>query len=125
MSRNPLFLVAAIFNWAIGAAFLAAPGLVYAYGMPIDPPANQAFLTLFALLVILFGVGYFWGYLDLEKNASVIRLGAIGKVMMFVAGVALYLSGQISELLVAAVTADLVFAAAFVMALRKVELATA
>lgn len=125
MSKNPLFLIAALFNWAIGAAFIAAPDLVYAYGMPGDPPANHAFLYLFALLVILFGVGYFWGYLDLEKNAPIIRLGALGKTTLFIAGVPLYATGQIGELLLVAVTADLLFAAAFVLALRKLEPATA
>ena len=119
MSKNPLFLVAAIFNWVIGAVFVAAPDLVYAYGLGAPTPENLTVLYLFALLVILFGVGYFWGYRDLNANRQVIKLGAIGKTLVFLTVAVLYFMGQATALLAAVAAADLAFAAAFMAAIQR------
>ncbi|MEP6868813.1 MAG: hypothetical protein ABJA20_09870 [Novosphingobium sp.] len=116
--RPTLFLIAAFWNWAIAISTVIAPALVYQLTMPIPAPANLAMTYLFMGLVLVFGIGYFWAWRDFTRNASVIRLGVVGKLTVFVISAIAVLTGQIGMLLFVVATGDFIFALLFLRALN-------
>ena len=81
-----LFIAAAFWN------LLAACGVLFALtnrklrgelGFP-GTPDNIA-LQLLASCLLLFGLGYYWVSRDLSRNHDLVRLGIIGKPLVFIA----------------------------------------
>ena len=76
-----MFRIAAFFNFSVAILL----GLFQEYILPIlgmEPLANEAILHLFLGLVFVFGIGYYWVYLDAEKNRGIIWLGFWGKSLV-------------------------------------------
>ena len=76
-----MFRIAAFFNFSVAVLL----GLFQEYILPIlgmEPLANEAMFHLFLGLVFVFGIGYYWIYLDAEKNRSIIWLGFWGKSLV-------------------------------------------
>ncbi|GGO89448.1 hypothetical protein GCM10011348_47230 [Marinobacterium nitratireducens] len=101
-----LFKSAALFNWAVGLI------LVFAYNplfklLDMPPVESPLFLHLFALLVLMFGLGYYWISLDPAGERSLILLGCIAKGLVFLTFVAYFYFGQLSWRFLALVTGDL------------------
>ena len=88
MSRNSyyrlLFVVAAIWNGiaALFSAFALPDPRLRAY-LGIAAPADRLSIDLFVLLVVVFGIGYYWVSRDITANRDLVKLGAIGKLMVF------------------------------------------
>jgi apolipoprotein N-acyltransferase len=61
-SLKPLFLSAAIFNWAVGLALAFEARLLFDLFRVTPAPSEPLFLQLFSWLVVVFGIGYFWVY---------------------------------------------------------------
>jgi len=100
----------------LGLFFAAGPLLRLFQVTPL--PTEPLFLRLFAGLVFVFGFAYYSGGTDLEKNAPVIRLGAIAKLIV-VAVVSLEVArGSISWQVMLIAGFDLVFAVLFFSALQ-------
>ncbi len=118
-SINRLFLIGAIFNWVIGLGMLLAAEhfLSLLYISPL--PEQSVWIQLFAALVLVFGYGYFLASRDFERHATAILLGVWGKTaVVLVAGVNV-VSGDINAMLMVPAGADGVFAALFMVALRR------
>jgi hypothetical protein len=119
MGNRTLFFSAALFNWLVGLAFLLKPNWVYGFMLDIPSPASPAMVYLFAGLVLVFGLGYFWVGQDFEQNRPLVKLGAVGKAAVFAIALLLFLRGQATPLLLGAASIDLLYAALFMHALRN------
>lgn len=107
-----MFTSAALFNWVVGLI------LIFAYNpffILLDMPSvdNALFLHLFALLVLMFGLGYYWISLDPLHERSLILLGCIAKGLVFITFVAYFYIGMVSWQLLTLVTGDLIYSLAF------------
>lgn len=117
--HHPLFLSASVFNWIIAITFLFAYQSVFSLIGLKPTPQNPIYLHLFACLVAVFGLAYYWVSKDLEKNRNLIRLGIIGKLTVFSLPLAYCLAGYISWQLPVLASFDLIFAILFANALRQ------
>jgi hypothetical protein len=116
-----LFLSGAIFNWLVGLALhLDAARLFDLFGVTPVPTENL-FVQLFAWLVIVFGVGYFWISQDPVTNVPIIKLGMLGKASVVLVCLAAVMMHTVSWQLLILASADLVYAVFFLMALNTIR----
>lgn len=114
-----IFLSAALVNWLVAALFFAMPGPMYETMVTGPAPANAAgVMYLFATAVAVFGLGYFWVSLDLQKNRPIARLAVAGKLGVFVVALLATLIGAVSPGGLAGTLIDLTFGLAFAYALK-------
>ena len=84
--NKTLFTTAAIFNVVVALVLYFDAGLLPRLFQVAPVPDQTIWLRMFASVVFLFGVVYYAAGIDLRSNASLIRLGAIAKlVLVFVA----------------------------------------
>ncbi len=76
---------------------------------------------LFWILVILFGIGYYFVSRDLEKNRGIVWMGAIGKVAVFITWSYDYFIGKATILAFLGSTGDLIFAILFILFLWQTK----
>ncbi|MCO4756935.1 MAG: hypothetical protein KC477_02890 [Oceanospirillaceae bacterium] len=113
-----LLFSAALFNWSVAIVFLLAYQPVF-HTIGLSPvPHNPIYLHLFACLVALFGVAYYWASQDLMNNRNLVLLGVIGKLSVFILPLMYYLLGYISWQLPALASVDLIYAILFINVLR-------
>jgi len=116
-STRTLFLTAAIFNWAVGLALAFKAQLLFDLFRVSPAPTEPLFLQLFAWLVIVFGIGYFWVSRDPAGNVPIIKLGILGKGSVFLAVLACVLMGAVSWQMLILASMDLLYAFLFWRAL--------
>jgi hypothetical protein len=116
-----MFTTAALFNWMAGGAVVI--NAVWLFGLfGVTPlPTEPLFLQLFAWLVIVFGIGYFWASRDPVANVPIIKLGMIGKLSVVLVSLACVMTGSISWQLMILVSADLLYAILFWRALKAIQ----
>ena len=117
-TTKTLFLTAAIFNWAVGLALAFKAGLLFELFRVTPAPTEPLFLQLFAWLVVVFGIGYWWVSTDPAANAPIIKLGILGKISVFLAVLACVLMDAVSWQMLILASGDLVYAALFWRALK-------
>jgi hypothetical protein len=76
-------------------------------------PTENLFVQLFAWLVIVFGVGYFWISRDPVTNVPIIKLGMLGKASVVLVCLAAVMMHTVSWQLLILASADLVYAVFF------------
>jgi len=104
-----LFFIGAVWNWVATATFFLGYKIIFPlFGMKL--PAYPVFFLMFLGLCFIFGVGYYWVSKDLSKNHDIVRLGAAGKILVFVFLLWAGITGQIHFILIGAGIVDLVFA---------------
>ena len=114
--RNALYATG-VMNLIAGIAFLPpATGVRALMGLPAGN--DPLYLTLVALFVALFGVGYFWTAMANRPERLFIVLGAIGKLGFFLLVVGFWLAGSLPAMALGAGAADLVFVVLFFQWLR-------
>lgn len=116
---RPLFVSAALFNLAVGLTLLFAASLV----MPLlgtEAPQNPTFLHLFALLILMFGLSYFWISRAPQQETSLMALGAIAKGCVFLMIFYYHMRGLVGWQLTLLATVDLIYAVLFTFARRSV-----
>jgi apolipoprotein N-acyltransferase len=118
---KPLFLSAAIFNWAVGLALAFEARLLFDLFRVTPAPSEPLFLQLFSWLVVVFGIGYFWVYRNPAGNVPIISLGILGKMSVVLVALACVLSGAVSWQMMILASADLIYAILFWRALRLVQ----
>ena len=116
-----LFQAAAAFNWAVALAlaFLARP--LFELFRVSPAPTEPLFLQLFAWLVFVFGIGYWWVARDPLVNRPIIRLGILGKWSVFLAALILVLADAVSWQIMLLAGGDGIFALFFGLALASVK----
>jgi hypothetical protein len=115
-----LFLAGALWNAMSAAAVLLLLTDVkfrLTMGFPGTPDAIS--LQLLASCLFVFGLGYYWVSQDLSGNRALVKMGAIGKPLVFLVFVAHGLVHEISWLLTMPSLADLLFGALFLEFLMR------
>ncbi|MFQ5979989.1 MAG: hypothetical protein ACE5OZ_17800 [Candidatus Heimdallarchaeota archaeon] len=118
-----LFLIGAIWNWAIAVA-LTAISLIDEDQLEMlsdDIPANFLYFHILMALVFAFGIGYYWVSLDFDKNRDLVKAGIIAKVLVFVIAIAYLINGDANLTGLGAPLGDLIFAALFLETLLRTE----
>ena len=82
-------------------------------------PQSYLWIYLFLSLVAVYGLGYFWAGDNVIKNRAVIKMGVIGKILVFTLLTFGWLKGVITFLLVGVGVVDFVFAVLFIQVLRR------
>ena len=120
-SMRIMFATAAWFNWLAGLAVAVNAELLFGLFRITPLPTEPLFLQLFAWLVIVFGIGYFWASRDPVANVPVIKLGMIGKLSVVLVSLACVLAGSISWQIMLLMSIDLLYAIMFWRALKAIQ----
>ena len=116
-----MFTTAAWFNWVAGGAVAVNAGWLFSFFRVTPLPTEPLFLQLFAWLVIVFGIGYFWASRDPAANVPVIKLGMIGKLSVVLVSLVCVLTGSVSWQIMLLMSADLLYAILFWRALKAIQ----
>jgi len=109
-----LFLWAAVWNMlSAGAVLFVLSDAKFRGEMGFPGPPDTISLQLLASCLFVFGLGYYWVSRDLSRNRDLVKLGVIGKLIVFVVFFGHALAREISVLLVIPSTVDLLFGALF------------
>lgn len=119
--RRKMLLSAACFNWLVALALLMVPAPLFQLFRVSPGPTEPLFLDLFAVLVFIFGVGYYWASRDFTANAPIVRLGMLGKLAVFITGFVHTLLGNVSWQILLLVSVDLLYAILFSAALKAAK----
>ncbi len=111
-----MFLTAALWNAlaAVAVLFLINKGTPR---MALDAIGQE----LLAACLATFGLGYYWMSRDLSKNRDLVRLGVIGKLLVFVVFLGHLLLGRITLRLALPSLVDLLFGILFLEFLARFE----
>ena len=120
-SMRFMFTTAAWFNWVAGLAVAVNVELLFSLFRITPLPSEPLFLQLFAWLVIVFGIGYFWASRDPAANVPVIKLGMIGKLSVVLVSLACVLTGSVSWQIMLLMSIDLLYAILFWRALKAIQ----
>ncbi len=114
-----MFVAAAWWNWLMSAPVFFAHRQIYIFlGME---PANNALPPQMAMgLAFVFGIGYYWVSKNLYENHAVVRMGIIGKLLVFILALIHLVAGDIHVALFAGACGDLLFAILFMVFLRAI-----
>jgi len=113
-----IFAVAGIFNLLVGIGGFVAPEVTCGLlGVPL--PTNRVFMQLAMWLIIVVGVGYCLTALHPERNRDLMRIGALGKLLVLPIVVLAWRRGDASGAGVVASSGDLVLALLFFDVLRR------
>jgi hypothetical protein len=104
-----MFLIGAIWNWVATITFAVGYKIVFPL-FSMELPKYPVFFLMFLGLAFVFGIGYYWVSKDLTKNHDIIKMGIIGKLIVFVAFLWAVITGQIHFILIGAGIVDLIFA---------------
>jgi hypothetical protein len=109
-----LFITAAIWNLlSAGAVLFLLTDARFRREMGFPGPSDTISLQLLAACLFVFGLGYYWVSQDLSRNRDLVKLGVIGKPLVFLVFLGHKLVGEIPVVLVAPSVVDLLFGALF------------
>jgi len=109
-----MFLAAAVWNvFSAGGVLFLLGSAKYrrAAGFPGTPDTIS--LQLLACCLFVFGLGYYWVSCDLSRNRDLVKLGVIGKPLVFLVFFGHAMAGEIPILLACPSLVDLLFGALF------------
>jgi len=114
---RPLFVVAALYDFLLGAAFLLAWRDLYArFG--VAPPNHPGYVQFGAATIAIFGIGFGFVAQAPARNRDIIKMGVLLKLAYSGTVLAYWAQHRIPAMWVPFAWADLAFLAAFVAALR-------
>jgi len=121
-----MFLTAAIWNMILGAAFFILPRIDVGYFATTGLVIPNTFLWFdsFVGLVFIFGIGFYLVSQNMMENDGIIKMALFEKNWVFIVGVAWFILGQASLLVVVFVTVDFVFGLLFLedfLTIRKMK----
>lgn len=108
------FMVAAVFNFAVGLALLIAPAFM-ASTLGLATPTDPLFHRLAGLLVGCFGVVYWFLAQDSARYRPLVWLGVAGKGGVVVLFTQAWLAGSVPFSAYVVALADLAFGAGFLI----------
>jgi hypothetical protein len=107
------FVVAAIWNWVAAIAFFCWYKQILSL-FDMKPLIYPVIMQLLSALVFVFGIGYYWVAGDIEKNQAIVKMGIIGKILVFILLLVHWILGNIPFFLVGPGIVDLIFAILFI-----------
>ena len=120
MYEKNLFFIGALWNWSaailfVGLSVVNRQLLTYFHNIP------QTMLWYYCFLgaVFVFGMGYYWISKDVRRNRDIIKMGIMGKIIVFLLFLIYLLKGEITSLLFLAGCVDLIFTVLFVKILVR------
>lgn len=122
---KPLFFSAALFNWLVALTLAFDATFLFELFGVTPPPTEPLFLQLFAWLVFVFGVGYFWVFRNPSAHVSIIKLGILGKISVVLVALSCVLTGSVSWQIMILAAADLVYAFLFAVSCKNIGSASA
>jgi predicted acyltransferase len=114
-----MFAVAAAFNAAVGLAMLFAPAAISGGSVASDPALLVARTA--ALLILTYAIGYAMVAWAPRDHRGIVILGVIGKLSLVALVAWMAAMGEVPMATVVLVSGDLLFAAAFIVFLRRVR----
>lgn len=118
--EKKLFFIGALWNWSAAILFFGLSVvnrqlLTYFHNIP------QTMLWYYCFLgaVFVFGMGYYWISKDVRRNRDIIKMGIIGKIIVFLLFLIYLLKGEITFLFFLAGCVDLIFTVLFVKVLVR------
>ena len=110
---RPLFLLAALYDGVLGAAFLFFLGPIFA-ALGAAPPDDPVYARLIAAFVFVQGLGYVYVALAPRRNVDLVKVGAVYKAAYIVVALLALGEGDLPHGLFAWLAAvDLLFLAGF------------
>jgi hypothetical protein len=113
-----MFFYSAIYNWLISISFF----LGYKAILPLlnmEPPIYSVFLLIMLFFVFIIGIGYYWVYMDTDRNHDIIKIGAMMKLGVVILVSWACLSNQIHPILIITAIGDLIFIIFFIKFLKE------
>jgi hypothetical protein len=109
-----LFITAAIWNLlSAGSVLFLLADASFRREMGFPGLPDTISLQLLGCCLFVFGLGYYWVSRDLSRNRDLVKLGVIGKPLVFLVFLGHALVKEIPVLLVAPSTVDLLFGVLF------------
>lgn len=108
------FIVAAIFNFLAGGPLLIAPAEMLA-AQGVTAPDDLLFHRFTGLLVVCFGVVYFFVAQDLMRYRPLVWLGVVGKAGVVALFTEAWMAGRVPFQAYAVSLGDALFVAGFLM----------
>lgn len=119
--EKTMFFVGALWNWGISLLFLTLALFnkqLLSIAFNKIPDSMLLFYILIAF-VYIFGLGYYWISKDVKRNRDIIKMGILGKVVIFALFLAFVINGEIKMLGLATGTVDLIFSLLFTEVLLR------
>ncbi len=116
---SKMFLSAALVNWIASLLFIFPYPPVYEFLSLTPLPSEMLFTQQFGVLVFTFGIGYYWASQDPIKNLPIIKLGIIGKLLVYSLMVYLVITGQAGWQFLLLVTVDIIYPMLFLGYVRQ------
>lgn len=116
---RPFFLVAALYDIVLGAAFFLLYGPLFEW-MGVELPPNTSYIHLTAAFVLTQGLGYWFVYQDPLANRGIVKLGVVYKFIF--SALALYylaIDQLIHPVFLVFGVLDVLFLIGFVLFLRE------
>jgi hypothetical protein len=116
-----VFLVAALYDGALGAVFFFFYPVIFAtLGMQF--PTNTSYIHLTAAFVFVQGVSYWFVFRDMLRNIDMVRVGAVYKGVYCLVAAYYWATGQLPDAIFAWFALfDVVFLALFIAFLVLME----
>jgi hypothetical protein len=119
--ENNLFFIGALWNWCaatlfFGLSIVNKQLLTYYH----DIPQTMLWYYCFLGAVFIFGLGYYWISKDVSRNRDIIKMGIIGKALVFLMFLIYLFKGEITILLFLAGCVDLIFTILFIRVLMRI-----
>lgn len=113
-----MFFIGAIWNWVATLTFAIGWKFLFPlFGMA--SPNYLVFYMLFLGLCFVYGIGYFWVSRDISSNHGIVRMGIIGKLLVFAGFLLAWVMGEVPLIIVGSGIVDLIFAILFIEFLKS------
>jgi hypothetical protein len=113
-----MFFIGAIWNWVATLTFAIGWKFLFPlFGMA--SPNYLVFYMLFLGLCFVYGIGYFWVSRDISSNHGIVRMGIIGKLLVFAGFLIAWVMGEVPLIIVGSGIVDLIFAILFIEFLKS------
>jgi hypothetical protein len=113
-----MFFYSAIYNWLISISFFFGYKAILPL-LNMEPPIYSVFLLIMLFFVFIIGIGYYWVYLDTDRNHDIIKIGAMMKLGVVILVSWACLSNQIHPILIITAIGDLIFIIFFIKFLKE------
>ena len=113
-----MFFYSAIYNWLISISFFFGYKAILPL-LNMELPIYPVFLLIMLFFVFIIGIGYYWVYLNTDRNHDIIKIGAMMKLGVVILVSWACSSNQIHPILIITAIGDLIFILFFVKFLKE------